>query len=95
MDPMDNYIEKHMQNWAARSRPPINSRSRLLRSAAQAAYLRAKSSTSTSAHADHYLVRLLKTNMNRKGSREYSTKFFDWTIVYSFEMSLVNLKLMF
>jgi hypothetical protein len=94
MDPMDEYLGKRIQNWAAGHKPPVNGRMRLLRSAAQVAYLQSRGGAKNTPE-DHLLVRLLKTNLNRKRHHDYSSKFFDWTIVYSFEMSLVNLKLMF
>jgi hypothetical protein len=93
MEPMDEYLGKRMQNWAARYGPPANGKARLLRNAAQAAYLRSHK-TVRSVPEEHVLFRLF-SSFNRKRYREDTNKFFDWTIVYSFEMSLVNLRLMF
>jgi hypothetical protein len=95
MDPMDDYIGKRMQNLVGKARPPAPGKAQLLRNAAQVAYLRAYRPAEADSQIHHPLWRLLKTGANRKQRHLEPTKFFDWTIVYSFELSLVNLKLMF
>ncbi len=95
MDPLDDYIGKRLQNWAARARPPAYGKALLLRNAAQAAYFRSNQAGKTTPSIHHPIWRLLRTSANRKQRRDCPAQFIDWTIVYSFELSLVNLKLMF
>ena len=37
-DEMDNYVGRSLKNWAARQRPPVDGRQRLLQAASQPAY---------------------------------------------------------
>ncbi len=87
MDMMDTYLRKRLQNWAAKKQPPVHSKVRLLHTAARITHLRLD---------EHpHLYRPAKITPHRHGYREHSTRVFDWTIVYSFEMSLANLRLMY
>jgi hypothetical protein len=95
MDPMDDYLGKRLQNWVANTRPPAYGKSQLLRNAAQITYLRSYRPAKLASPNHHPLWRLLRTGFNRNQRHDEPTKIFDWTIVYSFELSLVNLKLMF
>ncbi len=93
MDPMDEYLEKRLQNWAAMRQPPPNGKARLLRAAAQIAHFQPGEILKLPPSAEPFLTRLLKINTHRNWYWDDSPKFFDWTIVYSFEMRLVNQRL--
>jgi hypothetical protein len=95
MDLMDEYLGKRLQNWAAKNTPPVNGKVRLLRAASQAAYSPPRQASSVVSLGVELLGRLLKLTHYQKRPQDYSPKFYDWTLVYSFELSLVNLRLMF
>ena len=95
MDPMDAYLGKRMKNWVATHRPPANGKARLLRTAAQITLIHPREINRLPPNPDPFMLRILKSNANRHWHQDYSPIFFNWTIVYSFETSLANLRLMY
>ncbi len=95
MNSMDEYLGKRMQNWAAMRKPPANGKVRLLHAAAHIARMQSGEIIKLPHNADSILQRLSKFIANRSWYWDCSPKFFDWTIVYSFETNLVNLRLRF
>jgi hypothetical protein len=95
MDPIDVYLGKRIRNWASSYKPPANGKTRLLRAAALTPTHNLAETENDIARFDLFRLRFFRFTTPFSWHRDFSAKFFDWTIVYSFETSLVNLRLMY
>jgi hypothetical protein len=95
MESIDEYLGRRLRNWASSYKTPANGKARLLSAAALTPSHPPRETKQKFSHFDPYFLHFFKLNTHFTWHRDFSTRFFDWTIVYSFETSLVNLRLMY
>jgi hypothetical protein len=88
MDLSELQLEKRLKNWAACRRPPPGGKARLLRAASSQTYGFSKRSASERLTDNKKFSKGLQ---NRSGDSFHG--FFDWSIVFTLEVSMVNLRL--
>ena len=94
MDLFDDYLESVLRHWVSSRRPPLDGKARLL-DAASLQSLRLSRKT--------FVERLLNINRDNKSERNWFGGgyrfndpfhgFNDWSIVYTLEVSMVNIRL--